>query len=330
MKMVKTGRRMDTWGFFHRNVSEEDKWKNVEKYFPLNEDGTPVPLTEDYFDKRYRYLDYLLYSKFLLPIAKRCIEGMITIEEIESYGKASGIAKITVRHRWGEQPSDASIEQQDNFDMKRSSFIRRLLRYTFPEHVAYKFDTLKDGEDPSKILSIPATWVVAANAIGNIGKIHTWDHAAVYLSGHELLPDTLEKLRNFSLHGEEQGRRIPWFISHLATSASILSLGNQPHQAGDTETRKEAGSKKRASSRNPPTPPTPRREASAAQDRDHSGASKVGKGSPRARALPTRGREASTIEMSVDGCTPLPRGGDGRTMSIDGATRDIGDDGAPD
>ena len=98
----------------------------------------------------------------------------------------------------GGQPSDASIEQQDNFDLKRSPFIRRLLRYTFPEHVAYKFDKLKEGEDPSKILSIPATWVVAANAIGNIGKIHTWDHAAVYLSGHEVLPDTLEKLRNFS------------------------------------------------------------------------------------------------------------------------------------
>ena len=241
---------------------------------------------------------------------------MITTEEIESYGKA--IAKITVRHRWAEQPSDASIEQQDNFDMKRSSFNRRLLRYTFPEHVAYKFEAVKDGEDPSKILSIPATWVVAANAIGNISKIHTWDHAAVYLSGHELLPDTLEKLRSFSLHGEEQGRRIPWFISHLATNASILSLGNQPHQAGDTETKKEAGSKKRASSRNPPTPPTPRREARARVT-----------ASPRARALPTRRREVSTIEMSADGRTPLFRGGDGRTMSTDGATEDIGDDGAP-
>ena len=127
MKMVKTGRRMDTWGFFHRNIPEEERWRDVEKYFPLNEDGTPVPLTEEYFDKRYRYLDYLMYSKFLFPIAKRCIEGMVTIEEIESYGKASGIAKITVRHRWGGQPSDASIEQQDNFGLKRSSFIRRLL-----------------------------------------------------------------------------------------------------------------------------------------------------------------------------------------------------------
>ena len=85
MKMVKTGRRMDTWGFFHRNIPEEERWRDVEKYFPLREDGTPVPLTEEYFDKRYRYLDYLMYSKFLFPIAKRCIEGMVTIEEIESY-----------------------------------------------------------------------------------------------------------------------------------------------------------------------------------------------------------------------------------------------------
>ena len=208
-KMVKMGRRMDTWGNFHRNITEDERWNNVEDYFPLNEDGTPVPLAEDFFEKRYRYLDYLLYSKVPIPIAKRRIEGMVTNEEIESYGKTSGIAKINVTHKWGDKPSDASIELQDDFDLKRSSFIRRLLRYTFPEHVAYKYDALKDGEDPSKILSIPATWVVAANSTGNPGKIHTWDHAAVYLSGHEFLPDTLEKLRKFSQHGEEQGRRIP-------------------------------------------------------------------------------------------------------------------------
>ena len=123
---------------------------------------------------------------------------MVTNDEIESYGKTSGIAKINVTHTRGDKPSDASIELQDDFDLKRSSFIRRLLRYTFPEHVAYRYDALKDGEDPSKILSIPATWVVAANATGTTSKIHTWDHAAVYLSGHELLPDTLEKLRKFS------------------------------------------------------------------------------------------------------------------------------------
>ena len=199
---------------------------------------------------------------------------MVTTEEIESYGKTSGIAKINTSHKWGEQLSDASIEMQDEFDMRRSSFVRRLLRYTFPEHMAYKYDALKDGEDPSKILSIPATWVVAANSTGNPSKIHTWDHAAVYLSGHEFLPDTLEKLRKFSKHGEEQGRRIPWFSSHLATSASILSLGSQP---GDTEKKKEAGSQKRASSRNPPTPPAPKREATAPKDRDPSGASKGGR-----------------------------------------------------
>ena len=278
MKMVKTGRRLDTWGYFHRNIPEEERWRDVEKYFPLREDGTPVPLTEEYFDKRYRYLDYLMFSKFLFPIAKRCIEGMITIQEIESYGKGSGIEKITVRHRWGGQPSDSSIEQQDNFDLKRSTFVRRLLRYTFPEHVGYKFDKLKEGEDPSKILSIPATWVIAANAIGNIGKIHTWDHAAIYLSGHELLPDTLEKLRNFSLYGEEQGRRIPWFISHLATSASILSLGDNPPPASSTDDGRGTGSGRRASSRNPPTPPAPSRESSTTQDRDLSGASKGNKG----------------------------------------------------
>ena len=279
-KMVKMGRRMDTWGRFHSTVPEEERWKNVEDYFPLNEDGTPVPLAEDFFEKRYRYLDYLLSSKILIPIAKRCIEGMVTNEEIESYGKTSGIAKINVTHTKSDKPSDASIELQDDFDLKRSSFIRRLLRYTFPEHVAYKYDALKDGEDPSKILSIPATWVVAANSTGSVSKIHTWDHAAVYLSGHELLPDTLEKLRKFSKHGEEQGQRIPWFISHLASSPSILSLGMQPQHPDDAEKekqKKEASSKKRASSRNPPTPPAPKREAAAAQDRDPTGASKGGR-----------------------------------------------------
>ena len=290
MKMVKTGRRMDTWGYFHRNIPEEERWRDVEKYFPLREDGTPVPLTEEYFDKRYRYLDYLMFSKFLFPIAKRCIEGMVTIQEIESYGKGSGIEKITVRHRWGGQPSDSSIEQQDNFDLKRSTFVRRLLRYTFPEHVGYKYDKLKEGEDPSKILSIPATWVVAANAIGNIGKIHTWDHAAIYLSGHELLPDTLEKLRNFSLYGEEQGRRIPWFISHLATSASILSLGDNPPPASSTDDGRGTGSGRRASSRNPPTPPAPSRESNTAQDRDLSGATKGNKGKSDSQ---TKGKSAA-------------------------------------
>ena len=53
--------------------------------------------------------------------------------------------------------------------------------------------------------------------------------------------------------------------------------------------------------------------------------------SPRARALQTRGREASTIETNVDGLILLPRGGDGRIMNTDGATEVIGDDydGAP-
>ena len=96
--------------------------------------------------------------------------------------------------------------------------------------------------------------------------------------GDELLPDTLEKLRNFSLYGEEQGRRIPWFISHLATSASILSLGDNPPPASSTDDGRGTGSGRRASSRNPPTPPAPSRESSTTQDRDLSGASKGNKG----------------------------------------------------
>ena len=307
-KMVKMGWRLDTWGRYHTHVSEEERWKNVDAYFPLNEDGTPVPLQEDFFEKKCRYLDYLLFSKALVPIAKRCIEGMVTNEEIESYGKASGIVKITVTHLSGEKPSDAAIESQDDFDLKRSSFMRRLLRYTFPEFIAYKYDKLKDDEDPSKILSIPATWVVAGNSTGGSGKVHTWDHAAVYLSGHELLPDTLEKLQRFCRDGETEGRRIPRFISHLAKSASIFSFGPPP-QSNDTEKekKKEASSKKRASSRNPPPPPAPKRETPTAEERDLTGTfegSADVKGDPASQAErsnpPPKGRGGSQSKGKTD------------------------------
>ena len=37
-----------------------------------------MPLVEDYLEKKTRYWDYLMHSKIVVPILKKCIEGAIT------------------------------------------------------------------------------------------------------------------------------------------------------------------------------------------------------------------------------------------------------------
>ena len=283
-KMVKLGHRLDTWGRYHlKNVSADERWERVNELFPLQKDGTPVPLEESFFEKKNRYYDYLLHSQVVMPLLRRCIEGMITDEEILSFGRESGIVKIGAVSN--DAPTDAEVEAQDQYDSRRSSFMRRLLRYTFPEAVAYKYEKLTDGEDPTKILSIPTHWVVASNTLGGSGKGHVWDHVAVFLSGHPLLEDTREKIQRFSREGEMEKRRIPWFVRHLAENADILSLG-PPTSASETD---PVGGKPvpttRASSRDTPPRTAPR-------GRDGPGHSD---GSER-RQLPTGGKGRSSMK----------------------------------
>ena len=267
-KLVKLGHRMDTWGRYHLDVSAEERWEKVEKYFPLTEDGTPVPMTEkDFGDKRFRYLDYVLFSTIIIPIAKRCIEGTITMDEFEAFGKKSDISKFGSQAQSKGETSEAVGRDQEDLEHKRSNFVRRLLRHAFPEVVAYKYNKLREDEDSMKILSIPANWVVSSRAVSGTGKSHIWDHIAVYFSGHDLLPDTRKKIGEFSQESDKSGRKVPWYFTHLLRNVNIMSLGSQPSSSQPAEEEKKDSSKKRTSSRTPSAPPASKRETQEPEEK---------------------------------------------------------------
>ena len=178
-RQVRASRRMDTWGTYHADLTPEQRWERVEELFPLNEDGSQVPLKREFFAKGNRYLDYLMMSDVIVKMVRCCIEGGISHEELISLQyAAAGVTKILP----GQEATDTTVEAMGELDERRSMFNRRILRYTFPDKIAYKYNALtEDGN--ADILSIPATHVVAAFERAG-SKITIWEHVAMYLSGH--------------------------------------------------------------------------------------------------------------------------------------------------
>ena len=137
--LVKAARRMDTWGTVHANLTSEQRWEKVDELFRLNEDGSLVQMGRELFAKEERYLDYLFLSEVIFKMVKCCIEGGISYEEVMSLQHTTaGVTKILP----GQDAPVTTVEAMDILDERRSMFVRRILRYTFPDKAAYKYNAL--------------------------------------------------------------------------------------------------------------------------------------------------------------------------------------------
>ena len=123
--------------------------------------------------------------------------------------------------------TDADIDANDELDVRRSQFVRRILRYTYPEKMAYKYCALEEGESPEDILSIPIYLLVACFD-RNGGKSTIWEHVTLYLSGFDVdMTETIRRIGEFFRPGGNYEKsRIPWYFRQIARLAPIQAIGD--------------------------------------------------------------------------------------------------------
>ena len=266
---VKTGKRLDAWrvhhsnldawGVHHSNLTPDQRWARVDELFTLDQNGAQVPLGPEFFKQNWRYLVYRMTSEYMVHIVKRCIEAGITEEEILAYQHGvSGVSKIS--HLQSEA-ADADIDANDELDARRSQFVRRILRYTYPEKLAYKYCALKEEENAEDILSIPIYLLVACFD-RNGGKSTIWEHVAMYLSGFDIdMTETIKRIGEFFRPGGNYGKlKIPWYFRQIARLAPIQAIGDEaaargPSGSAGAQETSGTGKKKSRTNKRPGAPP---------------------------------------------------------------------------